>query len=206
MRASPTSTISTPMTVYLCTSERHEMPLRAQSMQSRRASSAALLCMMVSVVDASTVKSCRLRLLTPMILAPHRSALCVSSLLLTSTSGSIPSEREQAMSPLSTSSSSTATISSTVSAPCTRASYTMYSSMRKSLRSTAGRSAIAATFCLTSFISANVPLNHVGSVSTEIADAPACAYFRPWSPATMPRAMSPLLGEARLTSATTDTP
>mmetsp|Transcript_34620 Transcript_34620/g.87460 ORF Transcript_34620/g.87460 Transcript_34620/m.87460 type:complete len:219 (-) Transcript_34620:253-909(-) len=175
-------------------------------MQSLAASSAQLSCMIFSVVLESTVKSCRLRLLTPMIWAPHRSAFLVSSSLLTSTRGSIPSRRDAAIRLFSSGSSSTATMRRTVSAPCTRASYTMYSSMRKSLRRTAGRSGRAPTSSRTARMSGRSPLNHVGSVSTEIALAPALAYIRPCSPASMPGAMSPLEGEARLTSATTETP
>ena len=46
----------------------------------------------------STVKSCRLRLLIPMIRAFSASARFISGALATSTSGSIPSARDAAIS------------------------------------------------------------------------------------------------------------
>ena len=86
-------------------------------MQSFASSSSRFVAMICSVVDASTLKLCRLRLLTPITFAPARSAVLVSVSLFTSTRGSIPSPRAHRIKADSSASSSTATMSRTVSAP-----------------------------------------------------------------------------------------
>ncbi len=157
-----------------------------------------------SVVPRSTLKVRRSRLLMPITDAPASTARAISAALFTSTSGSIPSSRDSAIRRTSAESSSAATMSRTESAPFTRASSTWYSSTRKSLRRTAGRaSPIESMAARTAVMSSSVPLNQVGSVRTEIPAAPPLAYFSAWAVASISGAMSPLLGEARFTSAMT---
>ena len=76
----------------------------------------------------------------------------------------------------------------------------------KSLRSTAGRGAPAASAraCVatrTARMSSSEPLNQCSSVSTEITAAPTDAYSTPCSAASASSAMSPFDGDARLNSA-----
>eukprot|EP00966_Prymnesium_polylepis_P047616 1102524-Prymnesium_polylepis.1 len=127
------------------------------------------------VVVMSTSNVCRLRLLTPITLAPAASATCISASVFTSTSGSIPSARAAAIIAASRSGERIATISNAVSAPAARASSSWYSSMRKSLRSThvPGERPARTNVSLTRVRSVSEPLNHLGSVSTETVHAPA---------------------------------
>ena len=83
----------------------------------------------------STLKVWRLRLLTPMTFAPASSATVISASVFTSTSGSIPSARDAAISAASSSALRMLTMSSAVSARA-RASSSWYASITKSLRST----------------------------------------------------------------------
>lgn len=55
--------------------------------------------------------------------------------------------------------------------------------------------------CRTARRSSILPLNHSGSVSTEITSAPANAYTRACAGAQVLNEITPLLGEARLISA-----
>mmetsp|Transcript_25183 Transcript_25183/g.79024 ORF Transcript_25183/g.79024 Transcript_25183/m.79024 type:complete len:411 (+) Transcript_25183:301-1533(+) len=132
------------------------------------------------VVSMSSLKVCRLRLFTPTTRAPARAAISASTLLATSTSGSMPSSRHFSMRPRSSERPSTATMSSTVSAPKARASWSWYSSMMKSLRRMAGRplSVAPTSACVasrTSRMSSRLPLNHLPSVRMEMTEAPAPA-------------------------------
>mmetsp|Transcript_4778 Transcript_4778/g.11900 ORF Transcript_4778/g.11900 Transcript_4778/m.11900 type:complete len:335 (-) Transcript_4778:6-1010(-) len=185
------------------------MPLRAAKSTSAasagcsrraQATSCSALC-------GSTRKVCRLRLFTPMMAAPNSSARSISSRSHTSTSACIPSCVQSAYSVRSCSGSSAATISRQASAPCARASYSWYSLSRKSLQSTAGRECgpMRSTWSRTARISFSEPLNQVGSVSTEMAPAPARAYSSACSAAFTFGAIMPRLGEARFTSPRTAT-
>ena len=66
-------------------------------------------------------------------------------------------------------------MSSTVSAPHSRASAIWYSEKTNSFRRMAGRFGSASTAARARRMSSRLPLNQVGSVSTEITDAPAWA-------------------------------
>eukprot|EP00160_Parvularia_atlantis_P017573 Unigene6100_Nuclearia_a/m.18689 Unigene6100_Nuclearia_a/g.18689 ORF Unigene6100_Nuclearia_a/g.18689 Unigene6100_Nuclearia_a/m.18689 type:complete len:330 (-) Unigene6100_Nuclearia_a:109-1098(-) len=205
MSASPTSTARTPCASYAATSARPVMPDSAASTTSP---SREIISASDDVVFMSTVKLCKLRLLTPITREPSASARRISSALFTSTSGSIPRARDVRINSRSSSSDRHATISSTVSAPATRASSTWYSSTIKSFRKNAGRASaptLRSIAARASRRSSRWPLNHVGSVRTEIAAAPACAYVRAVASASAPGAMSPLDGDARLISPITAT-
>mmetsp|Transcript_19630 Transcript_19630/g.26620 ORF Transcript_19630/g.26620 Transcript_19630/m.26620 type:complete len:222 (+) Transcript_19630:1336-2001(+) len=167
----------------------------------------------LAVVSVSSWKVWRFRLFTPITSAPQSSAISSSSSVCTSTSGSIPRARDAVMSSDSCVSSRIATMSRIVSAPFALASRSWYWSTMKSFRSIAGRcqaevfsgvgedvnSRLVASRTL--FMSSREPLNQRGSVSTEITEAPTDAYVLPWSAASAPSAITPLLGEARLNSA-----
>mmetsp|Transcript_125418 Transcript_125418/g.351228 ORF Transcript_125418/g.351228 Transcript_125418/m.351228 type:complete len:209 (-) Transcript_125418:139-765(-) len=138
--------------------------------------------------------------------APASNATFNSREETTSTRGSMPQVRQQAMSARSRDCERMDTMSSAVSAPCATASSTWYSSMRKSFRKHAGRLTPAsfAQACVasrTSRRSCSVPLNHFGSVSTESTEAPTLVYSRACAEATRSALMSPFDGEARLNSA-----
>ncbi|KAH3659299.1 hypothetical protein OGATHE_006183 [Ogataea polymorpha] len=128
-----------------------------------------------TVVERSTLKSCRFLLFTPMTLAPTATATCISSTLLTSTKGSIPRLLEYAISSLSSSSSSILTISRTVSAPASRASRIWYLLKINSFRKIHGLLATESMAFLATSRSWIFPLNQVGSVKTEIVATPALA-------------------------------
>ena len=116
----------------------------------------------------STSRVCRLRAFTPITVAPASSARSASSSVCTSTSAVMPSDSTRSSSESSTFCSSAATISSTRSAPCARASCTWYGLTMKSLRSTG-----TSTAARTASRSASEPPNRRSSVSTLITRAPA---------------------------------
>ena len=151
-------------------------------------------------VVRSTSSVLRSREFTPTTRAPASSARVTSSSVWTSTSAVMPSECTRSTSDVSTVCSSAATMRSTMSAPCARASHTWYGVTTKSLRSTG-----TSTRARTASRSARLPLNRRCSVSTEIAAAPPFSYSPASSAGSEMDASAPLLGLDRFTSAMTAT-
>mmetsp|Transcript_14900 Transcript_14900/g.37161 ORF Transcript_14900/g.37161 Transcript_14900/m.37161 type:complete len:390 (-) Transcript_14900:450-1619(-) len=174
IKLSPTNTPFALTASSCSTSARVATPERASNWMSVPSGSIAA---MVPVVPISTTNVCRLRLLTPMTFAPAASATSISSLVFTSTNGSIPSCRAACIMAVSRSGCRMATMSNAVSAPAARASRSWYSSTRKSLRSThtPGERFASTRVSLTRVRSEREPLNHEGSVSTDTVQAPATA-------------------------------
>ena len=156
------------------------------------------------VVPRSTSKLVKLRLLTPITLTPRSTAIFISAGVLTSTSGSMPRDWEYLYSFVRVPVSSILAISRTESAPASLASSIWYSSKMNSFRRIAGRFGIASRLCRTARRSSMLPLNHSGSVRTEITLAPAIAYFRAWAGAQVESEITPFDGDARLISAISD--
>src|SRR6185437_10694381 len=130
-RLSPTSTASAPEAAY------------ASRSRGPRTPDSATLTIPSGIrpairpkIPRSTFSVARLRALTPMTVAPASSARSSSGSVCTSTSGSMPIETVRSTSETSALCSSAATISSTTSAPCARASHSWYELTTKSLRST----------------------------------------------------------------------
>mmetsp|Transcript_20787 Transcript_20787/g.65068 ORF Transcript_20787/g.65068 Transcript_20787/m.65068 type:complete len:219 (+) Transcript_20787:1-657(+) len=174
IRDSPTRTPHAPTSARAVTSERVATPERARRRTLEPLGTSAA---QREVVVMSTSKVWRLRLLTPITRAPASSATRISPSLAASTRGSMPRLREKAMSDDSSAAESAATMRSAVSAPCARASSSWYSSTMKSLRSThtSSPSPPATSAARTRARSSSEPLNHDGSVSTEMVQAPASA-------------------------------
>src|SRR5215467_6463994 len=126
----------------------------------------------ISVSDAatSTVNVRRFLLFTPMIAAPASSAMDSSSALCTSTSASRPLLVAQNASDRTSTGVSAATTSRIASAPAAFASRIWYSETMKSFRRIG-----SGTTARTARRWSSEPSKNVGSVSTEIAAAPAAA-------------------------------
>mmetsp|Transcript_92869 Transcript_92869/g.267160 ORF Transcript_92869/g.267160 Transcript_92869/m.267160 type:complete len:340 (+) Transcript_92869:764-1783(+) len=211
IRASPMRTPLQEMARHSSTSSAVANPLSASNFVSlpapnSRPNSAFNSFASCAVRPLSSSKVWRLRLFTPRTLAPASSATFSSREDTTSTSGSMPHWRQQAMRARSRDCGKMDTIRRAVSAPWATASRTWYSSMTKSLRKHAGlrAEASAAQRCVvsrTSRRSSSVPLNHLGSVSTERTEAPTLVYSKACSAALRSTLMSPLEGDARLNSA-----
>mmetsp|Transcript_21427 Transcript_21427/g.66478 ORF Transcript_21427/g.66478 Transcript_21427/m.66478 type:complete len:298 (+) Transcript_21427:1735-2628(+) len=172
--ASPTRTPVAPPASAGATSSALETPERETSCAAQPG---GIMRPRRVVVLMSTVNVCRLRLLTPITSAPAASAASISSGVFTSTSGSKPRSRAAAMRRASSLGVRIATMSSAVSAPYARACSSWYSSMRKSLRSTAtdGQCPCAPSASRTEARSSRLPLNQWGSVSTLTTLHPALA-------------------------------
>jgi len=140
IKASPTNTARTPSAAYWATSCGPVMPLRAatttpssgQPCSARgadcgggstwRRPAALNRPVRREVVPRSSWNVCRSRLLTPITLAPDARATSSSRSLATSTRGSMPQPRLAARRSASSWGFKMATMRSTLSAPCARAS------------------------------------------------------------------------------------
>src|SRR5665811_1999720 len=120
--ASPTSTASAPAFAYSTTSCGSRTPDSAI-----RAIPPGMRCAKRANKVRSTSKVRRSRALTPMMRAPASAARAISSASCTSTRAVIPREWTRSTKEVSTVCSSAATIRSTMSAPCARASHTSVS-------------------------------------------------------------------------------